>query len=159
MHAINDCFNWMMKPIIHITLKVAWKITQCFQFPRNPSNFSFGMGVFDLRFQPWYLMSEQVIWPVHSRDVVRPDPLRGTVSVPEAQQPRVVGVRKTYPKRWFQVLLLPESFPKPFCTPTITTMTRIGPKIARPGCETPSVPPPNHLRERQQIGSICFWWW
>lgn len=83
-----------------------------FPIPQKPSNFSFGMGVVDLRFQPWYLMSEQVIWPVHSRDVVRPDPLRGTVSVPEAQRQLESG-KHTQRGGW-QVLLLPESFPKPF---------------------------------------------
>ena len=124
----------MMKPNSFTHQKKAWKITR-FPIPRNPSNFSFGMGVFDLRFQPWYLMSEQVIWPVHSRDVVRPDPLRGTVSVPEAQLESGKHTQRGGSKSCF----FRNHSPNPLCTPTITTMTRIGPKIARPGCETPSV--------------------
>ena len=108
-----------------------------FPIPQKPSNFSFGMGVFELRFQPWYLMSEQVIWPVHSRDVVRPDPLRGTVSVPEAQGS---WSQENIPKEVVgKSCFFRNHSPNPLCTPTITTMTRIGPKIARPGCETPSV--------------------
>ena len=85
IHSINDYFfNWMMKPNSFTHQKTAWKITQCFQFPKNHpiSRLGWAFLIWDSSHGTWCPV---VIWPVHSRDVVRPDPLRRTVSVPEAQ--------------------------------------------------------------------------
>ena len=86
-----------------------------------------------------FLMSEQVLWPVHSRDVVRPDPLRGTVSVPEAQGS---WSQENIPKEVVgKSCLFRHHSPNPFCTPTITTMTRIGPYWPDQGVKHQVFPP------------------
>lgn len=128
-----------------------------FPIPQKPSNFSFGMGVFDLRFQPWYLMSEQVIWPVHSRDVVRPDPLRGTVSVPAAQGS---WSQENIPKEVVPSLASSGIIPQTLCAhQLLQPWLGLAQKSPDQGVKHQVFFPPNHLRERQQIGSICFWWW